>query len=232
MNVAIVDDEQKERSLLTEYCKQYAAKSGAKINTTVFDCGDALLNDYKVYFDIIIFDIDMPGTNGMDAAKQIREVDKNVTILFMTNIAQYAIDGYAVEAVDYIIKPVGYYEFSMRFQKAVSKAAQKKNHTIVIDTVDGVRHMKTSEIWYVEVMSHYLLFHTETGVYKARGSMKEQMEVLVPYHFCRVHKSYLVNLAHVTEIQAKDVLVETDEIPLGRSFKDNLMQEYMRYIRG
>lgn len=232
MNVAIVDDEQKERDLLCEYCSKYAGETGAKIDTVIFDSGDALLSDYKVYFDIIIFDIDMPGTNGMDTAKCIREVDKNVTILFMTNIAQYAIDGYAVEAVDYVIKPIGYYEFSMKFQKAISKAAQKKSHTIVLDTVEGVRHVKTSEIWYVEVMSHYLLFHVDGAVYKVRGSMREQMEILIPYNFCRVHKSYLVNLEYVEEIQTKSVLVKTDEVPLGRMFKDELMQEYMRYLRG
>lgn len=232
MNVAIVDDEQKECDLLCEYCSKYAGETGAKINTTVFNSGDALLSDYKIYFDIIIFDIDMPGTNGMDTAKCIREMDKNVTILFMTNIAQYAIDGYAVEAVDYVIKPIGYYEFSMKFRKAISKAAQKKSHAIVLDTVDGVRHVMTSEIWYVEVMSHYLLFHVDGAVYKVRGSMKEQMEILIPYNFCRVHKSYLVNLEYVEEIQTKSVLVKTDEIPLGRTFKDELMQEYMRYLRG
>lgn len=232
MNVAIVDDEQKERDLLCEYCSKYASEAGAKIDTVIFNSGDALLSDYKVYFDIIIFDIDMPGTNGMDTAKRIREVDKNVTILFMTNIAQYAIDGYAVEAVDYVIKPIGYYEFSMKFQKAISKAAQKKSHTIVLDTVEGMRHVKTSEIWYVEVMSHYLLFHVDGAVYKVRGSMKEQMEILIPYNFCRVHKSYLVNLEYVEEIQTKSVLVKTDEVPLGRMFKDELMQEYMRYLRG
>lgn len=232
MNVAIVDDEQKERDLLCEYCSKYASETGAKIDTVIFNSGDALLSDYKVYFDIIIFDIDMPGTNGMDTAKRIREVDKNVTILFMTNIAQYAIDGYAVEAVDYVIKPIGYYEFSMKFQKAISKAVQKKSHTIVLDTVEGVRHVKTSEIWYVEVMSHYLLFHVDGAVYKVRGSMKEQMEILIPYNFCRVHKSYLVNLEYVEEIQTKSVLVKTDEVPLGRMFKDELMQEYMRYLRG
>lgn len=232
MNVAIVDDEQKERDLLCQYCSKYGSATGAKIDTVTFESGDALLRDYKVCYDIIIFDIDMPGINGMDAAKHIREVDKNVTILFVTNIAQYAIDGYAVDAVDYVIKPIGYYEFSMKFQKAVSKAAQKKSYTIVLDTVEGVRHVKTSEVWYIEVMSHYLLFHVEGAVYKVRGSMKEQMEILVPYHFCRVHKSYLVNLEHVEEIQTKSVLIKTDEVPLGRMFKDELMQEYMRYLRG
>ncbi|MFA9378321.1 MAG: LytR/AlgR family response regulator transcription factor [Lachnotalea sp.] len=232
MKIAIVDDEQKERALLSEYIEQYASQTGIKLETLVFDSGDAILNGYKVSFDIIIFDIDMPGTNGMDTAKRIRLIDKQVTILFVTNIAQYAIDGYAVEAVDYIIKPIGYYEFSMKFQRAIGRAVQKKTHVIVIDTVEGIRHIKTSEVLYVEVMSHYLIFHTEDTVYKTRGSMKEQKEVLMPYHFCRVHKSYLVNLERVEEIQTKSVLVKGEEVPLGRIYKDDLLQEYMKYIRG
>lgn len=232
MNVAIVDDEQKERDLLGTYCDRYAKEAGIKINTETFDCGEALLRDYKVFYDIIIFDIDMPGINGMETAKRIRKTDQHVTILFMTNIAQYAIDGYAVEAVDYVIKPISYYEFSMKFEKAVSKAAQKKSHTIVLDTVNGIRHIKTSELWYVEVISHYLHFHVDHAVYEVRGSMKEQMEILLPYNFCRVHKSYLVNLEYVEEIKSKSLIVKTDEIPLGRMYKDELMQEYMRYLRG
>ena len=83
-------------------------------------------------FDIIIFDIDMPGINGIDTARKLRETDSTY-YYFVTNIAQYAINGYEVDAVDYILKPVSYYDFSMKFHRTVAKAAQKKEHTIKIE---------------------------------------------------------------------------------------------------
>lgn len=232
MKIAIVDDEKEQRELLCTFCDQYAKETGAKITTKVYESSDDLLLEYKVFFDIIIFDIDMPGTNGMEAARKIREVDKKVTILFMTNIAQYAINGYEVEAIDYVIKPIEYYEFSMKFRKAINAVAKKKDYEILIDAVDGTHKVLISDILYVEIMSHYLIFHTENEIFKARGSMREHKEILAPYHFCQVHRSYLANLKYVESIQNKSILIKKEEIPLGRNYKEQLMQEYMRYVRG
>lgn len=232
MKVAIIDDELHERKVLSEYISTYGSENGLKVGIELFESGDMLIGNYKADIDILVFDIDMPGTNGMECARKIREIDKNVTILFVTNIAQYAIDGYAVEAIDYIIKPISYYEFSMKFQKAVSKVAQKREHMIAIDTGEGIRRLKTSEVLYVEVMAHYLFFHLKKEVFKVRGSMKEQLGMLIPFNFCRVHKSFLINLKYVEEIQKNEVLVGGKSIPIGRMYKDALMQEYMRYIRG
>ena len=82
--------------------------------------------NYKMIFDIIIFDIDMPGINGIDTARKLREMDSNVTIIFVTNIAQYAINGYEVDAVDYILKPVSYYDFSMKFHRTGGKGSPEE----------------------------------------------------------------------------------------------------------
>ena len=137
MRIAIVDDEQAMREQLAEYIKKYADEQHLQLDTCSLPSGDALLQSEDRAFDIIIFDIDMPGTSGLDTARKIRETDENVVILFVTNIAQYAINGYEVDAVDYIIKPVGYYDFAMKFQKAVRRAGRTQSNRIVIDTVNG-----------------------------------------------------------------------------------------------
>ncbi len=232
MKIAIVDDEKEVRNTLEEYIRRFSRESSVKMETAAFSSGDSLMEHYKMIYDIIIFDIDMPGTNGMDTARKLRELDSRVTIIFITNVAQYAINGYEVGAVDYIIKPISYYDFSMKFHRTVAKAAQQKEHTIMIDTMEGLRRLKVSSVIYVDVLSHYLHFHTGKNVYTARGSMKDLENELSMYDFVRVHKSYLVNMKYVDEIQPKEILAADERIPLGRGYKESVMQAYMRYVRG
>ena len=103
MRIAIVDDEQAMREQLDNYIGQFAAEKHLVLDACPLPSGDALLKSRDRDFDIIVFDIDMPGTNGLDTARKIRETDENVVILFVTNIAQYAINGYEVDAVDYML---------------------------------------------------------------------------------------------------------------------------------
>ena len=139
MKVAIVDDELEMRQIMTDYVKRFGEEAGIELETVPFESGGQFLKDYKMIYDIIIFDIDMPGINGIDTARKLRETDTNVTIIFVTNIAQYAINGYEVDAVDYILKPVSYYDFSMKFHRTVAKAAQRKEHIIKVETAEGTR---------------------------------------------------------------------------------------------
>ncbi len=230
MRIAIVDDEEAMREQLAKYIEQYAGEKHLALETCLFSSGDALLKSPDQDFDLIVFDIDMPGTNGLDAARRIREADENVVILFVTNIAQYAINGYEVDAVDYIIKPIGYYDFAMKFQKAVRRAERNQGNTLFIDTVTGPVGLKTDAILYVEVMAHYVIYHTADSEYRVRASMKEHEDTLRSYHFSRCHKSYLINLKQLKGINGSEVIVGDFSIPLGRAYKDNLLTEYMSYL--
>lgn len=232
MRVAVIDDEREVRENLAEYIRQFAEESDVKMDVSTFPSGDALLADYQQVWDILMFDIDMPGTNGMETAKQIREKDKNVTILFITNVAQYAIDGYGIDAVDYILKPINYYEFSMKFHRAVAKSAHSRERAIMVDTVEGTRRIRVNEISYIEVLAHYIYVHIPGREFKARGNMKEWEEELKPFGFSRVHKSYLVNMAKVENIQGKELTVDSHTIPISRNYRDSFMQDYMKFYRG
>ncbi|MBQ8161124.1 MAG: response regulator transcription factor [Clostridia bacterium] len=230
MRIAIVDDEISVRETLKGYIERMSKEIGQEMSVLSFSSGNALLHDFARQYDILIFDIDMPGLNGMDTARKIREMDDQVVILFITNIAQYAINGYEVDAVDYIIKPIGYYDFAMKFQKALRRAAQSRSQTLVIDTVNGPVSLEVESILYIEVMAHYLIYHTSDREYKVRASMKEQEGTLKQYHFVRCHKSYLINLAHLNGVTASEAQVSDLSIPLGRAYKESLLNEYMRYL--
>lgn len=232
MRIAVIDDEKDVRESLSAYIRQFAEESEVKFEVSTFPSGDALLESYQQVWDILMFDIDMPGINGMETAKLIREKDRNVTILFITNVAQYAIEGYGVDAVDYILKPINYYEFSMKFHRAVAKAAHNRERAIMLDTVEGTRRIRINDIIYMEVLGHYIYFHTAAREFKARGNMKEWEERLKHYGFSRVHKSYMVNLSKIDNIQGKEISVSGSSIPVSRNCRDTFMQDYMKFYRG
>ena len=232
MKVAIVDDELEMRQIMTDYVNRFGKEAGIELETVTFESGEKFLRDYKMIYDIIIFDIDMPGINGIDTARKLRETDTNVTIIFVTNIAQYAINGYEVDAVDYILKPVSYYDFSMKFHRTVAKAAQKKEHIIKVETAEGTRKLRLPALVYVEVLSHYLYFHTTKRDYRSRGNISDVEKELEKYNFVRIHRSYIVNLKYVNKVLSKEVTVGDKVLPVSRNYKENLKEEYLKYIRG
>lgn len=232
LRIAIVDDEQAQRELLREYLRRYAQEYGGEFDVDTYPNADALLSSYSMIYDILIFDIDMPGTNGIEAARRIRRVDQNTVMMFITNIAQYAINGYEVDAVDYIIKPIGYYDFALKFQRAIGKAVQGRETYLILDTVEGTRRVEVSRIAYVEALNHYLLFHIGGEACRIRGSIRDYEQRLRPYNFCQIHKSFLVNMDYIKEIRTGELAVGETTLPVGRVYREQLLQRYFKFVRG
>ena len=232
MRIAIVDDEREEREVLQGYLSRYSQEYGGSFEVDVFSSADALLSSYSLIYDVLIFDIDMPGTNGIEAARQIRRMDRNTVLLFVTNIAQYAINGYEVDAVDYIIKPISYYDFALKFQRAIGKAVQNKKTFLILETVDGTRRVDVSMIVYVEALSHYLIFHIGEDAFRVRGNIRDYEQRLRPYNFCQIHKSFLVNMEYIKEIRTSELVMEQTTLSVGRVYREQLMQSYFKFVRG
>jgi DNA-binding LytR/AlgR family response regulator len=233
MRIAVLDDEKEEREQTKEYVRRFCQEFHTGISMDEYESAERLLQADLDIYEIIIFDIELGGMSGMEAARQIRKSYPNVVMLFITNMAQFAIEGYEVEAVDYVLKPVTYADFSLKFQKAMRKAAGNKENFILLDCVEGLRRISISGLLYVEVMAHYLIYHTKDRQYKLRGSMKECETELRPYYFTRVHKSYLVNLAYVDNIKSSDIVLTGGEmIPIGKVYRETLLQQFMSYVQG
>ena len=231
MRIAIVDDEQEMRDIMHDYCVRYGREHDLRFDIDHYPNGDALLAEYRRgHYDILFLDVEMPGTDGLDTARQVRGVDDAVTIAFVTNMAQYAIKGYEVAASDYSVKPLSYFDFELKFTKALRLAKGHAEMTVTVDTVDGLRSFAIGEIHYIEVLDHYLMFHTDAGVYKARGSINEQVKHLEPYGFARIHKSYAVNLRLITVLNTSNLDCAGTQLPVGRAYKNSLMQEYLRFL--
>ena len=121
IQIAIVEDEEIYVKQLTEYIRKYQTERGRSIKVTVFGDGEDITENYSGGFDIILMDIQMRFMDGMTAAEKIRQMDQKVIIMFITNMIQYAVRGYEVDAMDYVVKPVEYFSFSQKLDKAVGR---------------------------------------------------------------------------------------------------------------
>ena len=148
IHIAIVEDEAFYVQQIQNYMERYQQESQREISVTVYSDGEDILDNYKGDYDIILMDIQMRFMDGMTAAKNIRKLDDAVVIMFITNMTQYAVQGYEVDALDYIIKPVEYFAFSQKLEKAVGRIRRRKRFYVTIPVEEGIQKLDVSSIYY------------------------------------------------------------------------------------
>ena len=233
MNIAVVDDNLNDRKMILDYLSQFFNESGVDYTTSTFEDGVSFLKDYSFSYDFIIFDIDMPQMSGIDTAKELRKKDSNVTIMFVTNMPQYALEGYSVEAVDYVLKPLSYPDFRLKMKKATRYILRNSVKKVTINTTeDGLITVDSSDIYYVESKLHYIYYHTKKGIYKMRAKLTEVEDILLPYHFARSGGSFLINLAYLEKIDGNEIVIAGETLPLSRRMKASLMSAFTKYMGG
>lgn len=195
-------------------------------------CVGEFLSSKDRQYDLVCLDIDMEGRDGIETAKEIRKQDEEIQIIFVTNLAHMAIRGYEVRALDFILKPVNFYSFSMKIQNAISMIQNKKSKTIVISTMNGVVRFSTNELYYAEVDGHYIYYHTKDGSYKQKQSMKELEDLLAGLSFKRCNNCYLVNLKYVDAVDRDDVKVGGEWLKISRPRKKEFLQALANYMGG
>ncbi len=231
IKVAIVEDNGQDAAVLTEYLDRYAAETGEEVQIRTFSSGFLFLDKYVSAYDVVFMDIEMPAPDGMATARKLREFDGNIFIIFVTNIAKYAICGYEVNALDYFLKPCRYADLFMRMER-IRAAKRKEDLVVTVPFRGGVKCFRGDDIIYIESFSHTITFHTKEGVYDYRGmSMKELDEKFSPFGFFRSNTSYIVNLKYCTEINGSVVTVGGEELQISRARKKEFVQALMRSFR-
>lgn len=230
ITLAIVEDEAFYVTKLQEYLRRYEQEQGCRFDVRIFSDGEEILDRYPGDLDIILMDIQMRFVDGMTAAEKIREIDQEVILMFITNMEQYAVRGYAVDALDYMVKPVEYYSFSRKLDRAISRARRREQHYVTIRTPGGFRKVETSDLFYVESQGHDLHFHTRDGEMTMRGVMRETEENLKAFGFYRCNKGYLVNLARIEGVHDGCVILGGDMIPISRGKKKEFMEALAKYM--
>ena len=232
IRIAIVEDEEIYVKELTGYLDEYQSESGENINIAIYHDGDTILSDYRAQFDIILMDIQMKFMDGMSAAEEIRKQDSEVIIMFITNMTQYAIRGYEVNALDYILKPVSYFAFSQKLSKAIGRIRKREKKFITISVKGGIVRLCIEDIYYVESVGHNLLYHTAHENYMTSGTLKTIDEELRPFGFSRGNKCYLINLEHVDGIKEKCAVVKGKMLQISRPRMNSFMHDLTNYWGG
>lgn len=179
MKIAVVDDLKGDADLLSGYISKFANEKSMDIDISVFYASFDFLEEYQGGYDVIFLDIEMPGSNGLEVAREIRSKDEAAGIVFITSMAQYAIRGYEVNAIDFMVKPVGYYDFSVKLEKAIHFCRRRSAHYILVNDKEGIKRFAAKDILYIEKERDFLIFHTKEGEFRCRGSMKTIRENLV-----------------------------------------------------
>lgn len=232
-NIALVEDDEKTAETVKKYIEQVSDETGIEFSVKWFRDGDEITYEYSANYDIIFLDIQMKRLDGMSAAEYIRSKDENVIIIFMTNMTSYAIRGYTVNALDYLIKPVPYFAFLQQLKKAVELAKSRKTSCILVSDIDGTHKIEKASITYIESFKHKIVIHTKDKEFSFFSSMKILEETLNDNFFFRCSASYIVNLMYVNDVTANEVSVADGvKIPISRAKKKEFMQSLTKYFGG
>ena len=159
-------------------------------------------------------------------------MDAEVILIFITNMAQYAIRGYSVGALDYVLKPVPYFAFSQQLMKAVTRLEKRAKRYLTVPVEGGLRRLDTASIYYLESEGHRVHFYTDEGDFSAPGALKTFEEKLAACPFARCNSGYLVNLAQVRELRQSTVQVGPCELQVSRPKRKAFLAALTDYIGG
>ena len=224
INIAIVEDEKNISQELENFVKEIFEKNNFDICISCFENAKSFIDQFSSSYDLIFMDINMPIMDGMTAAREIRKKDDKVMIVFVTSLAQYAIKGYEVNAFDFILKPITYASFYLKFARIMQKVNEGNDSPLVIKGKQFSKRIDPKQIFYIEISDHDLVYHTSEGNIKGHGSMRILANNLKKSNFVLCNQSYLVNLAYIKEISNGQVRVDNDWLIISRPKKREFLK--------
>lgn len=230
--VAIVEDNPVGADNLKEMFTRYGKEAEVLFDLTVFDRVEKMLDYRRGCFDLVMMDIDLPGMNGMEGARRLREADSMVTIIFVTNLAQFAVKGYEVSALDFLVKPVSYKNFSVKLSRAVSVMRMRQDKKIVVCGKTEKNCIGVHDILYVEVQGHQLCFHkTDGSCVEVTGTLSALEKELHDFGFSLCNSCYLVNLKYVIKIDTLSVtLADGTKLQTSVRKRKSFLDEFTTFL--
>lgn len=229
-HIAICDDEAQFVQLLNTLINRYAEQNRIEIRTTIYSDGAGLLQGYPIDIDLIFLDIRMAHIDGLQAASAIRKMDTNVNIIFLTSMAQYALEGYKYNATNFIIKPIQYVRLKDELDKWRVAYSRKKTAHIIISNDTGKYKIPHSSLRYMETYGRNLMVHTDKENIVVYRKMKDFEAELPADSFVRCHTGYIVNLFYVKRVEKLEIeLLSGEHIPISQPKRKLVMEKLAKY---
>lgn len=231
-NIAIVEDESVHADLLERYIEDWAKENHIRCQIRKFSNAESFLFDWEENrdWDALFLDIQMPGTNGVELARQIREQDARVTIVFTTGITDYLQEGYELAAMHYLVKPLDKGKINVCMERMMSgREGSPKGNIIVVESEHVALRLQENDILYVEAFSHETEVHLKETSYRIREGIGSWQKRLSD-SFVLCHRSYLVNLLYVARIEKMDVILDNGwKVPLSRRNQKLVNEAFIRF---
>lgn len=234
IKIAFCDDDMEVLHQMNELLDRYRVERNEDITYVAFQSPFELLTEIEkgIRPDILFLDVVMPGQNGMDVAKEIRQYDTNMKIIFLTSSPEFAVESYSVGAYFYQLKPIWEESFFRLMDAVLAECEKKKKNSLILRSKDGIMRINLQQLEYCEVLGRKLLFHLENGaVLESAGSLDDLAGQLMQYsNFFRPHRSFLVNMEYIQNISSRSIKMVNDaEIPIPHGKCSEIKNTYMEY---
>ena len=225
IQIAIIDDEKEACASLERMVEEALLSHHFKAQIHTFCDSVQFVQNYEGGFDLIFIDIQMPNMDGMRAAEIIRAKDADVLLIFVTSMMQFAVQGYKVEAMDYIVKPVVPALLEHSLARALKKLDNRSPKHISIRSLNGLRNIDINEIVYAEMANRHLTLYTRTEAFACVQTMNQLENELKNHGFFRCHSAFLVNIKCVKGIRGNDIDIAGRVIPMSKHRRKEFMKE-------
>ncbi len=232
MEIAIVDDVEQDRLHMEQLVLNWSQLQNEEIQLTLFDSGENFLENLKPgQFSIVFLDLFMGGINGMDTARMMRRRGYTCQIVFVTSSDEYAIQGYEVDAANYLLKPVEAPALDQAFQHCLSRLG-KDRAVITVTSNRSTISIPLKQIVWIEAQRNALLFHTDSGLIKSYMTVENLSKMLEGYaQFLHCCKGILVNMDRIATVGEDDFVMDNDEhVQIRKRGASQVKREYLHYL--
>lgn len=230
LKIAVCDDDRALAEELSGRVAAWAREARHTAELRVYGSGEEFLWDYDTEkdFDLLLLDIEMAGISGVELAKRLRREQSRAEILFLTSHTEFYGEGYEVDALHYLIKPIDWEKLRQVLEKAAAKLSVPPP-AIIVSCEGRTVKLYESEIYYVEAFLHYVCFFTKDGTYRVKEKISD-IEERLSGRFFKSHRSYLVSLACIRQISRRELFLENGaSIPLARGKYDSIHRAYIDF---
>lgn len=233
IRIGVADDDVGARRELLAHIGRFSEEKGVDVAVRDFSDGESLLAAFRSDFDVLFLDVEMRDLDGFDVAHRVRALDTEVVIVFVTNMAQFAIKGYEVNALSYLLKPVPYFALAQELSRSLDRVRKRSTEHLVITVDNSIVRLDLADIVYIESAKHRITVHAFDRSYVFSGTLRAIEREIEGRGFFRSNNYYLVNLRYVKRVeQSTSVMVTGEELAVSRARKKPFLEALADHVGG